>query len=179
MVYCLIFILQAYTSEPPKKGRGRSKKIEPSRQLNFIGLGFMCCMSLMLFLKKSPLQYYFYVAFPVYFWTESIKGRNIILSRIQVLSKYRGIFVNLALYILGLEVLVYSYFQREVLSVCLVVSGILWPLLMEPAFRKRNSGLACYWLVSCLFTSVFTLLPVEKGEQILQVYDILMFCLCI
>lgn len=67
-----------------------------------------------------------------------------------------------------LIVQVFSYFHRETLSVAFVLAAI-WPPFM-PAAKKDDSRLLCpLWSVFCLATSIFTLLPVEKGEDIFLV----------
>jgi phosphatidylinositol glycan class N len=44
-----------------------------------------------------------------------------------------------------------------------------WPWIMPKHALKDNSALLKSWSVACIFTSIFTLLPVEKGENINEV----------
>lgn len=74
--------------------------------------------------------------------------------------------LQIALYLGTLEVLVFSYFNREVLSVCLCVIGLGWPASMSSDFRRNNIILLGLWVVFCGLTGIFTLLPVEKVEDI-------------
>ncbi|CAG8804168.1 38066_t:CDS:10, partial [Gigaspora margarita] len=61
--------------------------------------------------------------------------------------------------------LVYSYFERNILSVCFVLAA-LCPWFISSKIRTGNLLWFFAWTISCLFTSIFTLLPVEKGEDI-------------
>ncbi|CAG8693735.1 3830_t:CDS:2, partial [Gigaspora rosea] len=60
---------------------------------------------------------------------------------------------------------VYSYFERNILSICFVLAA-LCPWFISSKIRTGNSLWFFAWTISCLFTSIFTLLPVEKGEDI-------------
>jgi phosphatidylinositol glycan class N len=66
---------------------------------------------------------------------------------------------------LFLEALVYSFFYREVLSAIFVIISA-WPLIIPSQVRSGNKLLLAGWSLSCLCSSVFTLLPVEKGEDV-------------
>jgi phosphatidylinositol glycan class N len=64
---------------------------------------------------------------------------------------------------------VYSYFRRETLSAAFVLAAA-WPLFMPSSVKKEGSPwLLPLWSISCLGTSVFTLLPVEMGDDIRMV----------
>ncbi|KAG0267894.1 Glycosyl phosphatidyl inositol anchor synthesis [Actinomortierella ambigua] len=120
-----------------------------------------------LFTKDSPILYYVYVAFPIFFWNRVLVDRKDLVQAIQKGTRSYGWIKSLGailLYVLALELLVYSYFNRTVLSICFFFLAV-WPLFLPDAV-KRNSGLLMIcWSISCLGTSVFTLLPVEKGED--------------
>jgi phosphatidylinositol glycan class N len=58
-----------------------------------------------------------------------------------------------------------SFFYREVLSVIFLILSA-WPLVMPAKIHKNHQSLLHGWTISCICTSVFTLLPVEKGENI-------------
>ncbi|KAF9971256.1 Glycosyl phosphatidyl inositol anchor synthesis [Actinomortierella ambigua] len=120
-----------------------------------------------LFMKDSPILYYVYVAFPIFFWNRVLIDRKGLIQAIQNGTRAYGWLKSLgavALYVLALEMLVYSYFNRAVLSICFFFLA-MWPVFL-PGAVKRNSGLLMIcWSVSCLGTSIFTLLPVEKGED--------------
>ncbi|CAJ0913864.1 6935_t:CDS:2, partial [Entrophospora sp. SA101] len=71
-------------------------------------------------------------------------------------------------YILVLEILVYSYFERSALSGCFILLSS-WPLIISSEIKSKNKSLFIMWSISCIISSIFTLLPVEKGENILLV----------
>jgi phosphatidylinositol glycan class N len=105
-------------------------------------------------------------------WTLNMASFTLMISISQdyEFSDYYEIISRVLMYTFGLEVLVYSYFQREILTLCLIVAAFVWPLSFEVPFRQKNWSLVLYWSISCLFTSVFTVLPVEKGQDMRLVY---------
>ncbi|CEI92103.1 hypothetical protein RMCBS344292_06375 [Rhizopus microsporus] len=66
------------------------------------------------------------------------------------------------------RIVVGSYFHREVLS-AIFIGLSAWPCVMPSYVRQEKGKLTTAWSLFCIFTSVFTLLPVEKGESIEQV----------
>ncbi|CAG8546284.1 15499_t:CDS:10, partial [Cetraspora pellucida] len=133
--------------------------------ISIISLTLLICV---LYVQESPITYYTYVVFPVYFWRDVIKERKLILDFCRTALGNQSIF-TLIIYIIGyiiaLEILVYSYFERSTLSICFLLAA-LWPWLTSSKLRSENTMLFVAWTISCLFTSTFTLLPVEKGEDI-------------
>ncbi|CAG8651817.1 685_t:CDS:10 [Acaulospora morrowiae] len=125
----------------------------------------------LLYAQKSPGTYYTYMIFPVYFWREVLLERNIFVDVIRLSLSHQS-SISLLSYVIGyvviLEILVYSYFERGILSVCFVLLAF-WPLFMKSKVQYENTLLFISWFVSCLVSSVFTLLPVEKGEDIILV----------
>ncbi|RKP22430.1 Phosphatidylinositolglycan class N-domain-containing protein [Syncephalis pseudoplumigaleata] len=63
---------------------------------------------------------------------------------------------------------VYSYFDRRVLSACLWLLAC-WPWTLAASFRSHHRMLIGMWQLSCVVTSIFPLLPVEKGDDIMLV----------
>ena len=116
-------------------------------------------------MKQSPLQYYAYVAFPIYFWKTVFQESNTLFCHINAKS-FWNIFVKILAYILGLELLVCSYFDRRLLSYALVAFSILVPIFLDSKVRAKNNMLVGYWSLSCIATSVFPFLPVEQEENI-------------
>jgi phosphatidylinositol glycan class N len=116
-------------------------------------------------LKKSPLQYYAYVGFPIFFWKTVFQNSNTLFSHVKEKSLWSFSFKILA-YILGLELLVLSYFERSALSYSLIAFSVLVPIYLGSRFCIKNGLLVLYWSISCLITSIFTFLPVSKEENI-------------
>jgi phosphatidylinositol glycan class N len=114
-----------------------------------------------------PKMYYAYVLFPVYFWNQIFRNYRSLSGALRI-GIQNGIARSVVLIIaalLFLEALVFSFFYREMLSIIFVVLSV-WPLIMPSRVRVENKALLAGWAVSCICTSVFTLLPVEKGEDI-------------
>ncbi|KAJ3098942.1 Glycosyl phosphatidyl inositol anchor synthesis [Phlyctochytrium planicorne] len=138
----------------------------------------------LLFFKKSAPNYYLYIAFLVYLWAEAIKLSHYGTAALQLGLKSGGWTWTVAkgiLYVLALEVLVgafifpskiliilqkvYSYFDRQILTPCLLAAGLIWPFFLPGDFRKSNRSILLWWRAACVCTSFFTMLPVEKGED--------------
>lgn len=119
-------------------------------------------------ISKSPIAYYAYAFFPVFFWKEVYdhrdcltRGSKIILGNTRHVSlgigvaAYVGIIISLAL----------GYIHREVLTVLYIV-GAFWPVASGLSFVQGHLTLSLVWAVSCLSMSTFTLLPAMKAENI-------------
>ncbi|KAL5038050.1 Glycosyl phosphatidyl inositol anchor synthesis, variant 2 [Batrachochytrium dendrobatidis] len=165
IVYSTIFVLRMYVLEDSKRSRGISIS---SKTVTFLSWVVLTGFSVLLFLKQSPLAYYIYVAFPIYFWSESFKQRDLVTSIIRTpWSQNRtNVLGHIIVYTVILEILVYTYFRREVLSICLIAVGIVWPIMMPAGFKKRHGKLVLAWRIASICTSVFTLLPVEVEQDI-------------
>ncbi|KAJ1339556.1 hypothetical protein BSLG_005803 [Batrachochytrium salamandrivorans] len=96
----------------------------------------------------------------------SSKTRDLVTSIIRTpWSQNRtNVLGHIIVYTVILEILVYTYFRREVLSICLIAVGIVWPIMMPAGFK--NGKLVLAWRIASICTSVFTLLPVEVEQDI-------------
>ncbi|KAJ2957288.1 hypothetical protein NQZ79_g6967 [Umbelopsis isabellina] len=132
----------------------------------------LCSLFGLIYRQNMPLMYYAYAFFPVYFWRDVLIRHETLFKALKAgLRSEGGIFTLFMLGIgmlLGLETLVFSYFHRETLSVAFVFAAA-WPLFMPPAHKDDSRLLCPLWSAFCLATSIFTLLPVEKGEDIVLV----------
>ncbi|CAG8615485.1 10093_t:CDS:10, partial [Ambispora leptoticha] len=106
------------------------------------------------------------------FWSEVLRRYHILsdYNWERALSGHSWIFLvgYIIGYILVLEIFVYSYFERGTLTVCFIFAAF-WPSITSFKFRKSNGPLLYSWLASCIISSTFLLLPVEKGENIILV----------
>ena len=60
-----------------------------------------------------------------------------------------------------------AYTYRSIWSVGFTIIGVLWPYCAWPSLTlSQNWKLALQWTLSCLITSVFPLLPVDKKESL-------------
>eukprot|EP00698_Gefionella_okellyi_P015715 TRINITY_DN4450_c0_g1_i3.p1 TRINITY_DN4450_c0_g1~~TRINITY_DN4450_c0_g1_i3.p1 ORF type:complete len:764 (+),score=132.99 TRINITY_DN4450_c0_g1_i3:590-2881(+) len=110
------------------------------------------CFVLMLVLEYAPLQYYVYVAFPIYFWWQAVRRFGDVSWR-RVLT-VRNIFM-LIITVLLLETMVISWFRREILFIC-AMAVALWPIVIGSRW-----SLALLWFISCTLVGSFTLLPID------------------
>lgn len=154
---------------------------QPSRNLG--GTVFFSSTLLALyasfFASSSPLSYYAYAFFPVFFW-EAVYSRraSLVASRKQLArsldatasgnsrnTRLVSLVFNAALYIAIIESLALGYIYREIFTL-LFVLGAFWPAVHGISFLRKHFALAALWFVSCLSMSTFTLLPAMKTENL-------------
>jgi len=94
-------------------------------------------------IDRSPLTYYGYAFFPVFFWEEVFARRKGCIAGIKVLfgdfhgsSGYLSLGIQLALYLGVLEALVQSYFHRIIFTICYILAAF-WPSLYGAKFVGR------------------------------------------
>lgn len=146
-----------------------------------------------LFTSRSPLAYYAYAFFPVFFWEEVyarrrsiLKGREVLFGHIRSGSDVMTFLLNTTIYV-GVIISLVSpakisivplrtdypqavgYIHREVLT-GLYILGAFWPATYGLDFLQHNAILSAVWAASCLGMSVFTLLPANKTENIDLMY---------
>ncbi|GIZ43827.1 hypothetical protein CKM354_000704000 [Cercospora kikuchii] len=125
--------------------------------------------SLLVF-QASPVTYYAYALFPVLFWEEVFARRQaLIQGKNKLFANFsKGEITKLAANVLGylalLEVMVQSYYHREIYTILYLVATA-WPLLYGTDFVKSNGLLCTTWALSCASMSIFTLLPANKVES--------------
>ncbi|EAW16434.1 GPI ethanolamine phosphate transferase 1 [Aspergillus fischeri NRRL 181] len=126
--------------------------------------------SLLIF-QVSPITYYAYAFFPVLFWEEVFarlralaEGKKKLFSQFSK-SDIVKFPLNIAAYLALLEVMVQSYYNRQVYTI-VYLTAIAWPLLYGTDFVKTNFFLCTTWALSCAAMSVFTLIPANKLEDI-------------
>lgn len=119
-------------------------------------------------ISKSPIAYYAYAFFPVFFWEEVyarreclIRGAKVIIGDTSLVSLGFGGAVYVAI-IFSLAI---GYIHREVLTV-LYIMGAFWPLASGFSFVQEHAILSSVWAVCCLSMSTFTLLPAMKVEDV-------------
>ncbi|KAF2472695.1 putative phosphatidylinositolglycan class N [Lindgomyces ingoldianus] len=125
--------------------------------------------SLLIF-QTSPITYYAYAFFPVVFWEEVfarsrslVEGKNKLFSQFSK-SDTAKFALNIAAYLALLEVMVQSYYNRQIYTI-IYLAATAWPLLYGTDFIKTNFLLCTTWALSCTAMSVFTLLPANKLED--------------
>ncbi|KAL9542159.1 hypothetical protein MBANPS3_008753 [Mucor bainieri] len=163
-VFCLEFVIRSFMLRDTSR---TTLSIKSCLTIDFFSLIILGGLYAMLWIQQMPKMYYAYVLFPVYFWNQILRNYRS-LSEALRLGIQNGIVKSVAVVIAALvflEALVFSFFYREMLTAIFVVLSA-WPLIMPSRVRSENKLLLAGWCVSCLCTSVFTLLPVEKGEDL-------------
>ncbi|KAJ3411822.1 Glycosyl phosphatidyl inositol anchor synthesis [Chytridiales sp. JEL 0842] len=168
IAYSLSFVLKTYCDVSTKLTKGKQTWGPSNSSINTAGFIVSAAFAIFLYLKDSSPNYYFYVFFMIYLWVETAKEHEAIMSMLSYLTRtgqWVSSIVKLLMYVAVLEVLVLSYFRREILTPGLLIAGFGWPLSLSSSFRSRNWRVVVYWIVSCTCTSMFTLLPVETVED--------------
>ncbi|XP_049814682.1 GPI ethanolamine phosphate transferase 1 isoform X1 [Schistocerca nitens] len=123
-------------------------------------------MTLVLIQVQSlPSQFYVYCCLPQILWWDVFQDIDILVNVLNHAKQYcdakYGILLVFA-YIIGIEILVLSFFHRFVLSFGML--GILcWPLYIKGQ-SSGNRGLIMVWCVSSIFLAVFPMLPVIGSQ---------------
>lgn len=143
--------------------------VEPSRDSisTAVSSAVYVLMAASFIASKSPVTYYAYAFFPVFFWEEAyarreslIRGAKIVFGNTRPVSllfgsaAYVGIIISLAV----------GYIHREVLTVLFVVAAF-WPLASGVSFVRSRLPLSLIWAASCLSMGSFTLLPPAMKEE--------------
>ncbi|CAG8527508.1 10714_t:CDS:10 [Funneliformis caledonium] len=172
ILYSLKYTLKEHclpNNSPFKKSDTLSNEsVTIAKYINFLAITSLVVLVSILYIQESSATYYTYVMFAVYFCWDDLLGYKIFVEsyKLALISRSSFALVGYVIgHILALELFVYSYFERSILSVCFVLAA-LWPLVMPLNVRSDNKLLLIYWSGSCLASSIFTLMPVEKGEDI-------------
>ncbi|KAL4070212.1 Phosphatidylinositolglycan class N-domain-containing protein [Scleroderma yunnanense] len=140
-----------------------------TRVINTIAIATLLTFWTVFWMQRSPWTFYVYVAFPCYFWREfCVRGMHAFQKAVRqsslTYSKVcgQGIWVFLAL-----QSMVVAYTHRSIWSAGFVVIGVLWPLCTwSTSMLSQNWTLVACWSLSCIVTSIFPLLTVEKTESL-------------
>ncbi|KAJ1667768.1 Glycosyl phosphatidyl inositol anchor synthesis [Coemansia sp. RSA 1813] len=174
IAYSLLFIFRSYVLPAPSGPRQQlhaasSYRSKSARAIGILGLLVFALFAAMFYRQKSPAMYYAYVAFPVYFWTETLQQaplmQQISANYLRMSVRWRPLAFVLG-YVAVLEALVYAYFDRRVYTAAFMLLAVFWPLTVSAKFRRKHMGLLSLWTLFCMLTSVFTLLPVERNDHL-------------
>jgi phosphatidylinositol glycan class N len=135
-------------------------------------------LSSFLAIQRSKWTYYGYAAFVLGFWDAVWARRSTVVAAARQFffaaaapeptapqRSLLQIAAGLALSVAFLEVVVYSYFRREIYTFCYLAAAV-WPVSYGTKFVRDNKGLLTIWATVCVSLSTFTLLPVIKVEDI-------------
>jgi phosphatidylinositol glycan class N len=166
------FCLRSYASSSTVPPAGSNT---PNQISWGLALASFVAFSAKFFVEHSPPTYYLYALFPCFFWGRVLQHPGRLLNVVKR-TDWLSVFGMAA----ALEAMVLGYFYRSAWTAGFVFLGCIWPFVgMERDFRERNKQLGGAWSVACLATSIFTLLPVEKGENLLVMYVPISANLCV
>ncbi len=118
----------------------------------------LCAVYFLLFLQSSPFFYYLYYSLALFTWSFVWRSKRILLQSLSVTrTKFISLFVIFIVVIVGLELVVLSFFYRQVWSLILILASI-WPYFTD--LKKTESVLCALWTLVCISLSIFPLLPV-------------------
>lgn len=131
----------------------------------FTSLGLI--LNYILFYQKSPLNFYLYLIFPLFFWSKIFSNTAIIRDGVNEffkgISKAESVIIGLTI-ISIYEGIVYGFFHRWILSLILV-SFAFYPLVCGVTDLFTN----LLWILTSVGLSSFTLLDAVKIENLQQI----------
>ena len=130
-------------------------KVEASRTTASISAftAFLIGLLSFLYMQSSPATYYAYAFFPIVFWEEVFaRRRALALAREKLFAAYTTqdhvkLAFNVASAVVMLEVMVQSYYRREIYTVCYLLAT-LWPLFCGKGFVRQNWSLVLTWTMA-------------------------------
>ncbi|XP_051003182.1 GPI ethanolamine phosphate transferase 1 [Acomys russatus] len=154
--YASLLIIKSHSNIP----RGTRKEVKKPHHLlpcSFVAIGVL--VTCFLLIQACPWTYYVYCLLPVPIWYAVLREYLVIQDLVASLLTFpRSRFVAyLFVFILGVEVLVLSFFYRYMLTAGLVVFAS-WPFLTQLWTRAKITCLS--WAFFSLLLAVFPLMPV-------------------
>lgn len=163
MAFALTFALDQYVFD------GKIDATRSTTTTTMFSSIFVALLALLL-VQSSPWTYYAYAVFPVMFW-EEVFARREVLSRAKVIffqqlssKDMLGLGLNLLVFVGILEIMVQSYYHREMYTLCYLLA-ILWPASYGLEFVRQNWIVSATWVLACTSMSIFTVLPANKVED--------------
>ncbi|KAK6638188.1 hypothetical protein RUM44_008616 [Polyplax serrata] len=121
-----------------------------------IGFGFSILMtSVLLMVQKLPVSFYCYMLLPQILWNCVLKKAYVVLPTVKFFDRKSISYICFSV-VLGVEILVASFFKRWFL--CIPIVGILiWSL--KSTCQKKMNLTKVLWLTSGIALALFSLLP--------------------
>lgn len=160
-------LLQEYSGLVTKKSKIDMATLLWWQKSSFIKICFLSIAFLtvlLLFVTSSPLMYYIYSLLPLSLWMYTTLKKDIFLTAIRFAAA-SGQLVPILLRILGitvgLEILIYGFFLRQMISLGLFFMAFWAPFCFS---WKSHKFLILGWVFSCLAVAIFPLLPVVNRD---------------
>ncbi|XP_053840012.1 GPI ethanolamine phosphate transferase 1 [Vidua macroura] len=157
--YVILVIIKAHTNLT--KTVSANKKTSTVLFYGFASAGMI--IAFFLLIQACPWTYYIYCLLPVPVWYAVVKEIPVIQDlATNVLSLHIGQFIGFLLVcILGIEILVFSFFYRSALTVGLLVFAG-WPVITQLWIQAKTKALI--WTLLCVILAIFPLMPVVGRE---------------
>ncbi|KAM9576001.1 GPI ethanolamine phosphate transferase 1 isoform 1-T1 [Guaruba guarouba] len=142
----------------------QQKYDEAESTVLFYGFAFVgMIIAFFLLIQTSPWTYYIYCLLPVPVWYAVVKELPVIQDLATNLLSHNMVqsvgFIFIC--ILGIEILVFSFFYRSTLTVGLLVFAG-WPVITQLWAQAKTS--ASVWTLLCVLLAIFPLMPVVGRE---------------
>lgn len=130
-----------------------------------------CSLAGLFYRQRSPVNYYMYAFFPIFFWHQACANYKTFFSGIKLLFQRQevgltGCALAITFSIAMIETMIYGYFHREVFSVLLLVVYMWWPWLQDWQKAVASWGYSLLWSAMCVVLAAFTISPVVKMENL-------------
>lgn len=145
-----------------------NKEVSTSPLNYFIFSSIGILLNWILYYQKSPFNFYMYLAFPLYLWSQ-IFTNNLILTEgmtefFKGISKMERIQIGV-LIIAMFEGIVYGFFHRWIFTVIYILLSFYPKLCGYKGSFIKNFA----WVVTCISISTFTLYDAVKIESLTQI----------
>ncbi|XP_040594041.1 GPI ethanolamine phosphate transferase 1 isoform X2 [Mesocricetus auratus] len=154
--YASLLILKSH-SNLTRSARKEVKKPHHLLPCSFVAIGVLVVCFLLI--QVCPWTYYVYCLLPVPIWYAVLREYQVIQDLVASLLTFppRHFVTYLLVFVLGIEVLVLSFFYRYMLTAGLIVFAG-WPFLTRLWTRAKITCLS--WALFSLLLAVFPLMPV-------------------
>jgi phosphatidylinositol glycan class N len=129
-------------------------------------------ISYIFYYEKLPINYHFYLLFPVFFWYEIIKYKNDLINGFNIFFQGLSNFFKISIFIgiiIFFESIAIGFENREVFSIIYILLSIFYPILI---FKKtiitnfKNFRISFIWCLTSLLLSLFPIQNPVKVESI-------------
>lgn len=160
ITYAFIIFLKLYILES-------SSEYQTSAVNLFLFGTFGIFLNWVLYYQRSPFNFYMYLLFPLYLWSQISTNRRILRAGTQELLKginlMRRFVIALAI-VAVYEGIVYGFFHRWIFTVIFNILAFYPPLC-----GISGSSTLMGWITTSAFLSTFTLYDAVKTESLTQI----------
>ncbi|XP_050535795.1 GPI ethanolamine phosphate transferase 1 isoform X2 [Daktulosphaira vitifoliae] len=138
--------------------------------LSFLLMAILC--TIFIYAQSLPLQFYVYSFLPLIVWWICIFKllRKISLVKLSklIFEIDKNIFVEMLLYFIGIELLVWTFFERCLLSLALLINS-LWMTYSSFKYGFSLDKIVIIFLSSAWFSSFPMILVIDGHKNIMNV----------